>query len=107
MILKRSRYRPVTVPLPSRDRPVTATVYRDSPSATVTHHYHTVQHRYMIVPHRPSPSLTVPHRPSPSLTVPHRSGPSVTVTLKNSETTILVNGKIKKGKINLDESLFH
>ena len=103
MILKRSRYRPVT-----------ATVYRDSPSATVTHHYLTVQHRYMIVPHRPSPSLTVPHRPSPSLTVPHRSSPSLTVPdcplpllLKNSETTILVNGKIKKGKINLDESLFH
>ena len=36
--------------LPSRYRPVTATAYRDSPSATVTHSYLTVQYRYITVP---------------------------------------------------------
>ena len=59
----------------------------------------TVGHRYPPLPYRPTP---LHDRPSPSLTVPHRSSPSLTVPdcplpllLKNSETTILVNGKIK------------
>ena len=61
MILSRYRYRPVTVPLPSRYHPVTILGYRYPPSINVT----------APLPHRPSPSLTVPHRPSPSITVPH------------------------------------
>ena len=39
MILFRLRYRPIT-----------ATAYRDSPSATVTHSYLTVQHRNITIP---------------------------------------------------------
>jgi hypothetical protein len=44
MILYRLRYRPVTVPLPPRNRQVTP--FRDRPSATVTDRYHTVTDRY-------------------------------------------------------------
>jgi hypothetical protein len=62
MILSRYRYRPVTVPLPSRYRFLVIVTHRD-PS------FH---HRDTPVPNRPSPSLTVLDRPSPSLTVPHR-----------------------------------
>ena len=69
MILSRYRYRPVTVPLPSRYRPVTILGYRYPPSINVTaplpHRYRTVTSPSLTVPHRPSPSLTVPHRPSP------------------------------------------
>ena len=68
MILKRYHYRPVT-----------ATAYRNSPSAIVTHRYLTVQHRY----------INVHHRPSPSITVHHRSSPFISVTLKNSDPKIL------------------
>ena len=58
MILKRSRYSPVTVPLQLQC---------------------TVTHRRPPLPTITLPSLTVPHRPSPSLTVPHRSSPFLTV----------------------------
>ena len=63
-----------------RYRPVTATAYRDSPSATVTRRYLTVHYRYITVTKRYGPSLTVPHRPSPSITVPQRYSPLLTVT---------------------------
>ena len=70
MISFRSRYRPVTVPLPSRY------------SYSVP--WLTVGHRYTPLPYRPTPLhnryITVPHRPSPSLTVPHRYLPLLTVT---------------------------
>ena len=61
MNMSRYRYRPVTVPLPSRYHRVTVPLplprYRDSPSATVTDRYGpftTVTERY-----QPLPNLTV------------------------------------------------
>ena len=65
MILSRYRYRPVTVPWPSRYRFLVIVTHRD-PS------FH---HRDTPVPNRPSPTFTVLHRPSTSNTVPHRPTP--------------------------------
>ena len=78
LILKRYRYRPVTVFGPPL---LTVTVFWPT-LQTVTDRYHTVTIPFGTVPHRPPPSVTVPHRPSSFPTVPHRplpllSGPLV------------------------------
>ena len=70
-----------------RYNPVTATAYRDSPSATVTHSNITVHHRpspSITIHHHSSPSITVHHRPSPSITAHHRPLPSITVHYRPS-----------------------